>query len=237
MAEALPPEVERLASFGRALEGTVDITQEDIDDVPSDEGSPSAGLEALPPAKADLLVHLKRKRTYLYRVCTRLRKETVANENVSSVRWNQLAEGAMKHLDDLTTIENEIAEILKPSKKDKEKTKSYKRNLREAIAIFGEFRDSRLQIEQQKRRSERQPAKEVLSDTGSDQEKGFETADEFNRRLETATELTADEPDATVRLPETSQKKDARVHFDQGQGRSQEALPSARRPWPAALPG
>ncbi len=58
---------------------------------------------------------------------------------------------------------------------------------------------------------------EVLSDTGSDQEKGFETADEFNRRLETATELTADEPDATVRLPETSQKKDARVHFDQDQ--------------------
>ena len=48
----------------------------------------------------------------------------------------------MKHLDDLTTIENEIAEILKPSKKDKEKTKSYKRNLRETIAIFGEFRES-----------------------------------------------------------------------------------------------
>ncbi len=97
MAEALPPEVERLASFGRALEGTVDITQEDIDDVPSDEGSPSAGLEALPTAKADLLGHLKKKRTYLYRVCTRIRKETVANENVSSVRWNQLAAGAMKH--------------------------------------------------------------------------------------------------------------------------------------------
>jgi hypothetical protein len=110
MAEALPPEVERLASFGRALEGTVDITQEDIDEVPSDEGSPSASLEALPTAKVDFLGHLKKKRTYLYRVCTRLRKETVANENVSSVRWNQLAEGAMKHLDDLTTIENEIAE-------------------------------------------------------------------------------------------------------------------------------
>jgi hypothetical protein len=40
MAEALPPEVERLASFGRALEGTLDVTQEDIDGVPSDEGSP-----------------------------------------------------------------------------------------------------------------------------------------------------------------------------------------------------
>ena len=108
--------------------------------MPSDEGSPSASLEALPTAKVDLLGHLKKKRTYLYRVCTRLRKETVANENVSSVRWNQSAEGAMKHLNDLTTIENEIAEILKPSKKDKEKTKSYKRNLRQTIAIFGEFR-------------------------------------------------------------------------------------------------
>ncbi len=70
---------------------------------------------------------------------------------------------------DLTTIENEIAEILKPSKKDREKTKSYKKNLREMIAIFGEFRDSQLQIEQESRRSVRQSAKEVLSDTGSDQ--------------------------------------------------------------------
>ncbi len=74
MAEALPPEVERLTSFGRALEGTVDITQEDIDEVPSDEGSPSASLEALPTAKVDLLGHLKKKRTYLYRVCSVAKK-------------------------------------------------------------------------------------------------------------------------------------------------------------------
>ncbi len=47
MAEALPPEVERMASFGRALEGTVDITQEDIDEVPSDEGSPSASRDTI----------------------------------------------------------------------------------------------------------------------------------------------------------------------------------------------
>jgi hypothetical protein len=120
MAEALPPEVERLASFGRALEGTVDITQEDIDEVPSDEGSPSASQEALPPAKADLLGLLKKKRTYLYRVCTRLRRETKANGNVSSERWSPLAEGAMRHLDDLTTTEAEMAEIFKPSKKDRD---------------------------------------------------------------------------------------------------------------------
>jgi hypothetical protein len=223
MAEALPPEVERLASFGRALEGTVDITQEDIDEVPSDEGSPSASREALPPAKADLLGLLKKKRTYLYRVCTRLRRETKANGNVSSERWSQLAEGAMRHLDNLTTIEAEIAEILKPSKKYRDKAKGYKKNLREMIAIFGEFRDSQLQIEQEGRRSAHQPAKEVLSDTGSDQEKGFEIADEFNRRLEAGVDLTANEPDATVRLPETTQKKDARVHFDKEQG--QEATP------------
>ncbi len=45
----------------------------------------------------------------------------------------------MRHLDDLTTIEAEIAEILKPSKKDRDKAKSYKKNLREMIAIFGEL--------------------------------------------------------------------------------------------------
>jgi hypothetical protein len=48
MVEALPPEVERLASFGRALEGTIYITQEDIEEVPSDKGSPSASPGALP---------------------------------------------------------------------------------------------------------------------------------------------------------------------------------------------
>ena len=72
MAEAIPPEVERLASFGRALEGTINITQDDIDEVPSDEGSPSASLEALPPDKVKLLEALKKRRTYLYRLCTRL---------------------------------------------------------------------------------------------------------------------------------------------------------------------
>jgi len=128
MAEALPPEVERLASFGRALEGT----QEDIDDVPSDEGSPSAGLEALPTAKADLLVHLKRKRTYLYRVCTRLRKETVANENVSSVRWNQLAEGAMKHLDDLT-LRTRLPKSLSPVKRIKKRQRATKGTLEKQL--------------------------------------------------------------------------------------------------------
>ena len=64
MAEALPPEVERLASFGRALEGTINITQDDIDEVPSDEGSPSASLEALPSDKVKLLEALKKRRTY-----------------------------------------------------------------------------------------------------------------------------------------------------------------------------
>jgi len=90
MAEALPPEVERLASFGRALEGTINITQDDIDEVPSDDGSPSASLEALPSDKVKLLEALKKRRTYLYRLCTRLRREAQANENVSSERWNQL---------------------------------------------------------------------------------------------------------------------------------------------------
>ncbi len=72
----------------------------------------------------------------------------------SSERWNQLTEGAMRHLVDLNTIESEIAEILKPTKRDKEKTKGYKKNLRELIATFGEFRDSQLQKEAAKRKAE-----------------------------------------------------------------------------------
>ncbi len=125
MAESLPPEVERLASFGRALEGTINITQEDIDEVPSDEGSPSESPGAS-PAKVHLLGLLKKN---LYRVCARLHRETQPKGFSSSERWNQLAEGAMRHLDDLSTIENEIAEILKPTKKEKEKVKGYKKKL------------------------------------------------------------------------------------------------------------
>jgi len=218
MAEALTPEVERLASFGRALEGTIDITQEDIDEVPSDDGSPSASPGALPLAKVQLLGLLKKKRTYLYRVCTRLRKETQGKGDSSSERWHQLAKGAMRHLDELSMVENEIAEILMPTKKEKEKAKSYKKNLKELIAIFGDYRDSHLQIEQVKRETECRSVKEVLSDKGSDQEGGFQTGDEFNCRLDEAAGLTTDEPDATVTLPETTQRKDARVHFDNEQG-------------------
>ena len=63
MAEAFPPEVERLASFGRALEGTINNTQEDIDEVPFDGGSPSISPGALPPAKVQLLGLLKKNNT------------------------------------------------------------------------------------------------------------------------------------------------------------------------------
>ncbi len=48
--------------------------------------------------------------------------------NSSSERRHQLAKGAITHLDDLNMIETEIAEILKPTKKEKEKAKSYKKN-------------------------------------------------------------------------------------------------------------
>ena len=174
------------------------------------------------------MVHLKKKRTYLYRVCTRLRRETEANENVSSERWNQLTEGAMRHLVDLTTIETEIAEILKPSKKDREKAKGYKKNLREMIAIFGDFRDSQLQKEAEKKQTE-QSGKEVLSDTGSDLGRGFETANEFNLRLNGAAGLTSDEPDATVILPGATHRRDARVHFDDEQATEANTVDTGRQ--------
>ena len=92
-------------------------------------------------------------------MCTRLRRETKPNENVTSDRWNQLVEGTMRHLVDLTTIETEIAEILKPTKKDKEKAKGYKKNLRELMAIFGDLRDSQLQKEADRKKSGQQSEK------------------------------------------------------------------------------
>ncbi len=135
----------------------------------------------------------------------------------------------MRHLDDLTTIENEIAEILKPTKKEKEKAKSYKKNLREMIAIFGDFRGSQLQIEQWQRETKQQTGKEVLSDTGSDQGRGFETADEFNQRLNEAAGLTPDEPDATVVLPGPTLRRDTRVHFDDEQVQGVETVATGQQ--------
>ena len=60
MDEVLLPEVERLASFGRALEVPINITQDNIDEVQSDEGVPSVSLEALLPAKVKMLELLKK---------------------------------------------------------------------------------------------------------------------------------------------------------------------------------
>jgi hypothetical protein len=54
----------------------------------------------------------------------------------------------------------------------------------------------------------------VLSDIGSYQGRGFETAAEFNLRLDAIAAQVTDGPDDTVVLPERVQKKDARVHFD-----------------------
>jgi len=57
----------------------------------------------------------------------------------------------------------------------------------------------------------------VLSGTGSDQGRGFETADEFNQRLNDAAGQVTDGPDSTVVLPESVQRRNARVHFDDEQ--------------------
>jgi len=64
------------------------------------------------------------------------------------------------------------------------------------------------------RETEQQSAKDMLSDTGSGQGRGFESADEFNQNLNEAARQTTDESDATVVLLERIQRRDARVHFD-----------------------
>ncbi len=100
-------------------------------------------LKPSPPAKVKMLELLRKKKTNKYKVCTRLRKDTQAKE-YSSSRWNQLVEGAIRHLYDLSTIENKIAQIIRPTKKDKQKAKSYNNKLRETIAQFGDFRENQL---------------------------------------------------------------------------------------------
>ncbi len=135
----------------------------------------------------------------------------------------------MRHLVEQTTIETEIAEIFKPTKKDKETAKGYKKNLREIIASFGDLRDSQLQKEAEKKKTEQQSGKEVLSDSGSDQGRGFETADEFNQRLNKAAGLTSDEPDATVIFPVTTHWRDARGHFDDEQEQEVETVDTGRQ--------
>jgi hypothetical protein len=53
----------------------------------------------------------------------------------------------------------------------------------------------------------------VLSDTGSDQGRGYETADDLHLRLDAVTGQIPDAPEETVVLPEPVQRKDTRVHF------------------------
>jgi hypothetical protein len=78
--------------------------------------------------------------------------------------------------------------------------------MRKIIAQFGDLRDSQLQIEQLQREKEQHSAKEVQSDTGSDQGRGFETADNLNLRLDAAAGLAPDVPDDTVVQPEHVQR-------------------------------
>ncbi len=58
-----------------------------------------------------------------------------------------------------------------------------------------------------------------MTDERNENEENFsEKEEQFVEEQVMTEDPPRDEPDATVRLPETSQKKDARVHFDQGQG-------------------
>ncbi len=61
MAAPNPIEVQRLASIGTALEGTINITQEDIDEVPSKDETPTAVTTTLPAGHAEMLAILMKK--------------------------------------------------------------------------------------------------------------------------------------------------------------------------------
>jgi len=114
-----------LANIGNALDGTLDISTEDVEEVPSEDEA-IAGAAALDADGDGLLAWLKKKRTKVYRVVTRLNRSAQTDQN-SAEKWNILTRGAIQNLSDLHRVEKEIAKIHTPSKKETETMKAYKK--------------------------------------------------------------------------------------------------------------
>ena len=102
MADLDPEENPELANIANALDGTLDISTEDVEEVPSEDEA-IAGAAAL-EADGDGLLKWLKKRTKVYRVVTRLNKSAQTDQN-SAKKWNILARGAIQNLSDLHQVE------------------------------------------------------------------------------------------------------------------------------------
>ena len=133
MADLDPEENLELANIGNALNGTLDISTEDVEEVPSkDEAiACAAALEV----DGDGLLKWLKKRTKVYRVVTRLNKSAETDQN-SDKKWNILARGANQNLSDLHQVEKEIAKIHMPTIKETETLKAFNKAAKATIAML-----------------------------------------------------------------------------------------------------
>jgi len=133
MGDLDPEENPELANIGNALDGTLDISTEDVEEVPSKDEA-IAGAAALEVDGDGLLKWLK-KRTKVYRVATRLNKSAQTDQN-SDQKWNILARGANQNLSDLHQVEKEIAKIHMPTIKETETLKAFNKAAKATIAML-----------------------------------------------------------------------------------------------------
>ena len=133
MGDLDPEENPELANIGNALDGTLDISTEDVEEVPSKDEA-IAGAAALEVDGDGLLKWLK-KGTKVYRVATRLNKSAQTDQN-SDEKWNILARGANQNLSDLHQVEKEIAKIHMPTIKDTETLKAFNKAAKATIAML-----------------------------------------------------------------------------------------------------
>ena len=89
---------------------------------------------------------LKKKRTKVYRVVTRLNRSAQTDQN-SAEKWNILTRGAIQNLSDLHRVEKEIAKIHTPTRKETETMRTYKMVAKATIATLEKCRDSQAKVE------------------------------------------------------------------------------------------
>ena len=133
MEDLDPEENLELANIGNTLDGTLDISTEDVEEVPSKDQA-IAGAAAMEVDGDGLLKWLK-KRTKVYRAATRLNK-SAQTDQISDEKWNIFARGANQNLSDLHQVEKEIAKIHMPTIKETETLKAFNKAAKATIAML-----------------------------------------------------------------------------------------------------
>jgi hypothetical protein len=203
-----------LANIANALDVTLDISTEDVEEVPSEDEA-IAGAAALYADGDGLLAWLKKKRTKVYRVVTRFNRLAQTDQN-SAKKWNIFTRGAIQNLSDLHRVEKEIAKIHTPTRQETETMKAYKKVAKAMIATLEKHRDSQAKVETA--RTEEGEGAGVLLDPVSD----VETDRESN-----VDKLEGEDEDETV-APDTGtilKKAPHKVHSEEAKVTKQQPLP------------